>query len=48
MPEEKRCEMGRQALSYSARFRPETAAADLVAVYHWLLGRAERPGCVVL
>ena len=48
LPEEKRREMGRQALNYSARFRPEKAASDLIQVYQWLLGRAPQPEYVLV
>ena len=46
IPEEKRREMGRQALNYSQRFRPARAVADLIQVYQWLLGQSPRPACV--
>jgi glycosyltransferase involved in cell wall biosynthesis len=48
LPEETRREMGRQALTYSARFRPEQAASDLIQVYQWLLGRGAKPECVAV
>ena len=47
LPEEKRREMGRQALKYSLRFRPEKAGTDLMQVYQWMLGRAPKPECVI-
>jgi glycosyltransferase involved in cell wall biosynthesis len=48
MPEEKRQAMGRRAAEFAKRFGPEQVAADLIQVYQWLLGRGERPSCVVL
>ena len=48
MPEEARREMGRKALDYSAQFRPEKAASDLIQVYQWLLHQAPCPACVRL
>jgi glycosyltransferase involved in cell wall biosynthesis len=42
-----RRQMGRRALEIAARFRPEQTGADLLAVYEWLLGKCERPGCVM-
>jgi hypothetical protein len=48
MPEEKRQAMGRRAAEFAKRFGPEQVVADLIQVYQWLLGRGERPSCVVL
>jgi len=48
MPLEQRQAMGRRAAAFAMRFRPEQVAADLIQVYQWLLGRGERPACVVL
>ena len=48
MSEEARREMGRKALDYSAQFRPEKAASDLIQVYQWLLHQAPCPACVCL
>lgn len=47
MPEEPRRAMGLHAAEFAKRFRPERAAADLIQVYEWLLGRGPKPGCVV-
>jgi hypothetical protein len=47
MTDEARQVMGRRAADLAKRFRAEQAAADLVQVYQWLLGRGERPECVV-
>jgi len=48
LPDDQRQAMGRRALPIAERFRPERVAADLIHVYEWLLGREERPGCVML
>jgi len=48
MPEGKRKGMGRKGADFAKRFRPEQIAVDLIQVYEWLLGRGERPGCVVV
>jgi glycosyltransferase involved in cell wall biosynthesis len=47
MTDDARQEMGRRATDFASRFRPEQAAADLIQVYMWLLGRGPKPGCVV-
>jgi glycosyltransferase involved in cell wall biosynthesis len=47
LSDEQRHNLGRRAADLASRFRPEKAAADLISVYQWLLGRGERPGCVV-
>ncbi len=39
--------MGRRAADFAKRFRPEQIATDLIQVYEWLLGRGDRPKCVV-
>lgn len=46
MSQEQRRTMGRRAAEFASRFRPEQAAADLIHVYEWLLGRSARPSCV--
>ena len=46
MSDDARQEMGRRAADFASRFRPERAAADLIQVYQWLLGRRDKPDCV--
>ena len=46
MPEEARRAMGLRAAEFAKRFHPEQAAADLIQVYSWLLGKSPRPLCV--
>jgi glycosyltransferase involved in cell wall biosynthesis len=48
MPDGQRRAMGHRAVPIAERFRPERIAADLIHLYEWLLGRGERPECVVL
>jgi glycosyltransferase involved in cell wall biosynthesis len=46
LSDDQRHTLGRRAADLAARFRPEKAAADLISVYQWLLGRGSRPACV--
>ncbi|MBL38617.1 MAG: hypothetical protein CMP07_09420 [Xanthomonadales bacterium] len=42
------CRMGARAREYAKEFAWEKIGRQTVAVYRWVLGSAQRPGCVVL
>ena len=48
MPDERRLAMGQRGPTLAERYRPERIGEQLIQVYQWLLGRGQRPGCVVL
>lgn len=48
LSDEQRGAMGRRGQEYARRFSWEAIAGEAAAVYRWVLGRGERPGCVCL
>lgn len=41
-----RAAMGERGRTYVERYNWDAIAAEMLAVYHWLLGQSERPSCV--